>query len=51
MTTKLDPGDMWPGRGRDSVRIAYQGPQGTEVRRWVLSGALCQVTLRQALHG
>ena len=40
-----------PGRGRASIRIAYRGPQGTEVRRWVTPAALRQVTVQQALQG
>jgi hypothetical protein len=40
-----------PGRGPASVRIAYQGPHGTEVRRWVTPAALRQVTVQQALQG
>jgi hypothetical protein len=40
-----------PGRGPASVRIAYQGPHGSEVRRWVTPAALRQVTVRQALQG
>jgi hypothetical protein len=40
-----------PGRGPAAVRIAYRGPQGTEVRRWVTPAALRQVTVQQALQG
>src|SRR5919204_3374759 len=40
-----------PGRGPASVRIAHQGPHGTEVRRWVTPAALRQVTVQQALQG
>jgi hypothetical protein len=40
-----------PGRRRASVRIAYQGPQGIEVRRWVTPAALRQVTVQHAVRG
>ena len=39
------------GRGPTSVRIAYRGPHGTEVRCWVTPAALRQMTVQQALQG
>jgi hypothetical protein len=42
---------MQPGRGQDSVRMAYWGPHGTEVYCWVTPAALHQMTVQQALQG